>query len=66
MKFSATIQPEPDTEPRELDVPPDLAAALDTETRQFFDCLSRSRSTTSPGTTARTKVKTSSIGPPVR
>lgn len=34
---------EPDTEPRELDIPPDLAAALDPETRQFFDSLSRSR-----------------------
>ena len=34
---------EPDNEPRELDVPPDLAAALDAETRQFFDSLSRSR-----------------------
>jgi hypothetical protein len=34
---------EPDTEPRELDVPPDLAEALDAETRRFFDSLSRSR-----------------------
>ena len=34
---------ERDTEPRELDVAPDLAAALDAETRQFFDSLSRSR-----------------------
>jgi Domain of unknown function (DUF1905)/Bacteriocin-protection, YdeI or OmpD-Associated len=34
---------EPDSEPRELDVPADLAAALDAETRQFFDSLSRSR-----------------------
>ena len=34
---------EPDAEPRELEVPPDLAAALDSETRQFFNALSRSR-----------------------
>jgi len=33
---------EPDTAPRELAVPPDLAAALDVEARRFFDSLSHS------------------------
>lgn len=32
-----------DTEPRELDVPPDLAAAMDPGARAFFDGLSYSR-----------------------
>lgn len=32
-----------DSSPRELDIPSDLAAAMDPDTRQFFDTLSYSR-----------------------
>ena len=32
-----------DTSPRELDIPADFAAAMDADTRQFFDTLSYSR-----------------------
>lgn len=37
------VELEVDTAPRELDLPPDLVAALDADTRQFFDSLSYSR-----------------------
>ncbi len=32
-----------DNAPRELDLPPEFTAALDTDTRDFFDTLSYSR-----------------------
>lgn len=38
-----TVELTLDTEPRDLDMPPDLAAALDPDARAFFDTLSYSR-----------------------
>lgn len=37
------VELELDTSPRELDIPPDLGAAMDAGTRRFFDALSYSR-----------------------